>query len=196
MKKTSKKQLTKKPALLILSILLVILGVFAFLELSGKTHIFRKQKASSGEIPVVSTTEPTEESPNNNESAPSTPPTQTPESPKQPSTSTPATGEGPTGPSGNFVSNHHPNLDGNPAPSSIQSVCNTSPGASCYIEFKNGDVVKTLPTKTADSSGAVYWTWDIKQAGFTTGKWEITAIATQNNKTASTKDSLLLEVEP
>src|SRR6202011_3279223 len=37
-------------------------------------------------------------------------------------------------PYGTFVSNHHPTLSGSPGPSE-ESVCNTTPGATCYIEF-------------------------------------------------------------
>lgn len=99
-------------------------------------------------------------------------------------------------PYGSFVSNHHPNLDGSPAPSEEQSVCNTTPGASCYIQFTKEGVTKTLPTETADSNGVVSWSWDINQAGFTTGSWQITAIASLNGQTKTTQDPMSLEVGP
>ncbi|HVX48155.1 MAG TPA: hypothetical protein VHA05_02245 [Candidatus Saccharimonadales bacterium] len=99
-------------------------------------------------------------------------------------------------PYGTFVSNHHPNLGGSPAPSTEQSVCYTAPGASCHIEFTKGSLVKKLPAETADSSGSVTWNWDIKQAGLSTGSWTIKAVASLNGKTMSAQDDLNLEVQP
>jgi len=99
-------------------------------------------------------------------------------------------------PTGTFVSNHRPSLSGKSAPSGEQSACNTVPGATCYIRFTRGAVVKTLPTQTADSNGNVIWDWDVKQAGFDTGSWQITAIASLNGQAKSSSDSLALEVQP
>jgi hypothetical protein len=98
-------------------------------------------------------------------------------------------------PTGTFVSNHQPSLSGSSSPSSEQSVCNTAAGATCYIEFTKDSVVKQLPTQTADSSGSVYWTWDVKQAGLTVGKWQITAVTTLNGQTKTAQDSLELSVQ-
>lgn len=99
-------------------------------------------------------------------------------------------------PYGTFVSNHHPSLDGSTAPSTEESVCYAAPGATCYIEFTKGSLVKRLPAETADSSGSVSWNWDIKQAGLSTGSWTIKAIASLNGKTMSAQDNLNLEVQP
>ena len=100
-------------------------------------------------------------------------------------------------PHGNFISNHHPNLDGNPAPSSIQSVCNTTPGARCHIEFTNQEgVVKNLAAQTTDSTGATYWNWDVAQAGFTVGSWKVKVIAVLNGQTTTANDAQNMEVEP
>lgn len=99
-------------------------------------------------------------------------------------------------PSGNFVSNHRPNLDGEPAPSGEQSVCITTPGATCYVKFVQNGIIKTLPTQTADPSGSVYWDWDIDKAGFSPGVWEITAVATLNGENKSVTDPMSLEVKP
>ncbi|MBI3624229.1 hypothetical protein HY218_01205 [Candidatus Saccharibacteria bacterium] len=99
-------------------------------------------------------------------------------------------------PSGTFVSNHHPNISGSPAPSTEQSVCNTSPGARCTITFTKGNSTKSLNSQVADATGATYWTWDVKDAGFTPGSWQITAVATLGDQTLSTSDSLTLEVGP
>lgn len=99
-------------------------------------------------------------------------------------------------PSGTFVSNHRPNLSGSPTPSQEQSVCNTTPGATCYLQFVKDGVTKTLSEQTTDSLGAAYWTWDVKQSGFTIGSWQVTAIASLNGQVKTTKDSLSLEVQP
>jgi hypothetical protein len=99
-------------------------------------------------------------------------------------------------PTGTFVSNHHPSLAGTSRPSSEQSTCVTVPGATCYIQFTKGDIVKTLPTKTADSDGSVIWNWDVSTAGFTEGTWKITAVAQAGGKTFEATDSMNLEVQP
>lgn len=97
-------------------------------------------------------------------------------------------------PIGTFVSNHHPNLDGDPAPNQIQSVCTTSVGARCTIQFTKGQVTKSLPPQTTDSGGSTYWTWKLQDIGLTEGTWHITAKATYGNQVKTTSDSLELEV--
>lgn len=99
-------------------------------------------------------------------------------------------------PFGTFVSNHKPNLDGSPAPSQEQSVCNTTPRATCYIQFSKDGMIKKLEAQVTDPNGAVYWTWDVKQSGFTQGSWQITAIASLDGQTKTVNDVLLLEVQP
>jgi len=100
-------------------------------------------------------------------------------------------------PFGNFVSNHSPNLDGNPAPSSMESVCNTSPGAQCSIELTNAaGVVKTLAAQTTDANGATYWSWDVKKAGLTVGTWKLKVIAKLHDQTATATSPQDLEVGP
>ena len=96
-------------------------------------------------------------------------------------------------PFGNFVSNHNPSLSG--GLSNEASVCNTTPGASCYIEFTQNDTVKKLPTEIANSSGSIYWSWDVSTAGFTSGQWTIEAIANLNGRTATTVDQVKLNVQ-
>jgi hypothetical protein len=112
------------------------------------------------------------------------------------STTSPTAGAILEAPSGTFVSNHHPNLSGSPAPSQEQSVCNTTPGATCYIKFTNGSIVKTLAVETIDANGAAYWSWDVNKAGFTAGDWQITAVASLNGQTKTASDSLTLQVQP
>lgn len=98
-------------------------------------------------------------------------------------------------PSGTLVSNHRPSLSSSSL-SGEQSVCNTSPGASCYIEFTKGNEVKKLPVQTTDSNGSTYWTWDVGQAGLGAGSWKITAVASLSGQTKTFDDSLTLDVQP
>jgi hypothetical protein len=96
-------------------------------------------------------------------------------------------------PWGNFVSNHSPGQNGSPLAET--SVCNTTPGATCYLKFTNGAKTRLLDKKVANVNGSIIWNWDVKAAGFESGDWRITAIATLNGKTKSTVDSLPLSVK-
>jgi len=97
-------------------------------------------------------------------------------------------------PFGSFVSNHYPGKNG--SPTTEQSVCNTTAGATCYLQFTKDGVTKKLDAKVADSSGSAFWEWNVKDAGFTAGSWQITAVATLNGQTKSTTDQINLEVSP
>jgi len=95
-------------------------------------------------------------------------------------------------PYGGFVSNHHPGENG--SPTAETSVCNTTPGATCYIRFTKGSAMVSLPAQTTDSKGVTYWYWDVKNAGLTPGDWTITAVASLNSQSKSTRDPLPLTV--
>ncbi|HKU19074.1 MAG TPA: hypothetical protein VJP80_07465 [Candidatus Saccharimonadales bacterium] len=105
-------------------------------------------------------------------------------------TPTTQSGDPPETPSGTFISNHTPSLSGSPYPSQEQSVCNTTPGASCQIVFTKDDLTRSLPTQTTNSDGSALWTWDVNAAGFTEGTWNATVTATLNGKTATATDTL------
>jgi len=177
---------------------LVVLAVaVAVLELTNTTHFLHKQQAVSGTIPSKSSPQAIEKPKDvANE------PEKTSQQPSSVSTSeksNPISGiaNGPlVAPYGTFVSNHKPSLSGSGSPSTQESVCTTTPGASCYITFTNGDVKKTLEAKVVDGTGSVYWQWDVKQAGFSEGSWSITATATSGSESKSTSDDLKLEVKP
>jgi hypothetical protein len=94
-------------------------------------------------------------------------------------------------PTGSFVSNHKPS---NSSPQE-QSVCNTTPRATCFIKFVSGGTVKLLAAQTTDSNGSSYWTWDINSAGLSPGFWQVTAVASLDGQTKSTTDSINLEVQ-
>lgn len=102
----------------------------------------------------------------------------------------------PAQPDGTFVSNHYPNIGGSPAPSTISSICHTTPGALCTISFTNNFIAKSLPPTIADSNGNTSWNWDIKTLGLTEGKWKITATATNGDKKATAVDPIEMEVRP
>jgi cytoskeletal protein RodZ len=106
---------------------------------------------------------------------------------------TPSTGSGSLiEPYGDFISNHHP---GGSAPTTEASVCNTTAGAVCYIQFTMGSTVKKLTAQTTGSNGATYWYWDVKDAGLSQGSWTVTAIASLNGQTKSAADSQPLLVQ-
>lgn len=184
----------------ILAVLAVVV-VIAVLELTNTTHLFHKRKAVSGTIPSTTAKSSSPTKSGQSTATPSqtgsTSTTNTgPESPKNQIGSQQSSSGNVVTPFGTFVSNHHPNLGGSPDPSEEQSVCQTSPGASCYIKFVNGGVVKTLATQTTDQNGIVIWNWDVKKAGFTEGSWQITAVASSSGSTQSTTDQQALEIGP
>ena len=100
----------------------------------------------------------------------------------------------PAAPSGVFVSNHHPNLSGSPAPNSVSSTCSTTPGATCTIRFVMGSVTKSLPPQTTGSDGNTSWVWTLQEVGLTAGEWSVSAVATNGNLTSSSSDALRLVV--
>lgn len=97
-------------------------------------------------------------------------------------------------PTGVFISNHHPNLSGNPAPNQIQSVCTTTSGATCTIVFTKGDITKSLPSQMTDSGGSTYWTWKLQDIGLTEGTWQVQARATLGNQEQTANDLMDLVV--
>lgn len=99
-------------------------------------------------------------------------------------------------PYGTFVGNHHPTISSggnNPGPDE-ESVCNTTPGATCTINFTKGTTVKELSPQQTDSGGSAYWKWDINSAGLTEGHWIVTVTASLNGKSLSATDAL--DVQP
>jgi hypothetical protein len=99
-------------------------------------------------------------------------------------------------PTGQFVSNHHPNLSGSPAPNTEQSACNTSPGANCDISFTKGSVTKSLGTKIADSQGLVIWNWKLQDVELSEGNWKIAATASGGGQTKTATDVQDLSIGP
>lgn len=102
----------------------------------------------------------------------------------------------PSIPTGTFVSNHRPNLSGQPAPNVESSTCTTTPGATCKISFTKDSITKSLPIKTTDSNGNIVWDWTLQDIGLTAGEWEIEAVAINGDQTTTASDSILLNIQP
>jgi hypothetical protein len=103
-------------------------------------------------------------------------------------------------PSGNFVSNHNPDISGNPYPNQETSVCNTTPSATCTITFTMGSVTRSLSPQVVGNTGSVSWNWTVTQdndgSGFSVGDWQITSVATLNGQSKSASDSMVMKVGP
>jgi len=97
-------------------------------------------------------------------------------------------------PTGNFVSDHHPNLSGSPAPNSMTSVCNTTPDASCQISFTNGSITKSLPKQVTDAGGVTYWYWKLQDIDLTAGNWSVSATSNLDGSSLSSTDPMTLVV--
>lgn len=175
--------------LLVVIILLVLIFIIAGLELAGVTHIFHKKTPAV----VSGSSFNTKGEPKSTKSS-----TQASNSGGGTPSSSKSTGTSAVliTPSGSFVSNHHPNLGGSPAPNLESSVCTTTPGASCTISFTMGGTTKSLEARTADSNGAAFWDWKLQDIGLTAGTWKIQAIASLNGQTKTASDALDLTVSP
>jgi hypothetical protein len=170
----------------LVTIVVAVIIVLGVLELTNATHLFRPKKTVSGPIPTLVTADTTQVTPDPKES---TSPTDKPQSSSNNGDTTSAL----VAPYGIFVSNHKPGQ--NNSNTKISSQCITAPGAKCHISLTQNNIVKTLPEKTADSNGSVFWDWDIKEAGLTGGQWTIMATATLGDQTKSTLDQVVLEVQ-
>ena len=106
----------------------------------------------------------------------------------------PDSGVMPVAPAGTFVSNHYPNIDGSPAPSTLSSTCTTSPGVQCKISFTKGAITKSLGVHTTDVNGNTSWEWNINEIGLDVGEWSVVAVAINGDKTASSTDSIKLTI--
>ncbi|HSW85275.1 MAG TPA: hypothetical protein VLF79_01510 [Candidatus Saccharimonadales bacterium] len=186
----------KKPWRLILTFAVIILiSVFAILEITNTTHLLHSKtvpktiplttKDSGSNKQVVTKTQ----SSSNNSAAQSNT-----EISKNPSVTGSSSSTNLTliEPYGQFVSNHRP---GQNSPTDEVSICDTTPGANCYIKFTAADnsTSTQLPVQTAGSDGSTSWAWNSNI--LTNGKWQVTAIASLNGQTKSATDPTLLEIQ-
>lgn len=175
---------------------LVLLAIMAILVLAvGSVWAVHRFKKTTSTIPSTTPSHTSSTSQNTNppSSSGSSGNSGLTDSSKPPPTSS-LGGAALIAPFGSFVSNHHPTTSGTPGPNE-QSVCNTTPGATCYIEFAQGGTIRRLAAQTVDSSGSTYWNWNINDAQITSGSWTITAVASLNGKTLTDKDSMTLDVQ-
>lgn len=194
--KKSRLNFIRRRKKIIVLALVAILVILLALELSNTTHLFHNSKNTQ---PGSTSTIDTKDGAISPNSTPGPDKNQNAQSGgSQPSTgsSTNSSSVPLKAPSGTFVSNHHPNLSGSPAPNQMQSTCNTTPGAKCQINFTNGSITKSLPAQTADKEGAVYWSWKLQDIGLTAGTWHIQAVASLDGQTQTVNDALNLGVAP
>lgn len=192
----NKKRLYSIIGLATVAALIIVVGL---LEATNTTHFFGKEK------PAPTASSYTKGEPAEGQSGPGTK-----HEPEQPALSKPGNSTAPApqkeqgggspsatllAPTGNFVSNHYPNLSGSPAPNSMNSSCTSTPGASCTITFTMGGTTKQLPAQTTDRGGSTYWDWKLQDVGLTAGSWQIQAKATLNGQTKTAADAQPLEVK-
>lgn len=187
----------KKIAFATLAILLACALILGILEKMHVTHLLHKEPAAlkvTSKTPTAggaSSSNQKGETKSNKQSDPLTT--------NQPGDEKSNAGNGPTVtvlvPTGDFVSNHHPNLSGSPAPNVMTSVCTTSPGTQCSITFTKGATTKSLPAQTTDREGSTYWNWKLQDIGLTQGTWEIKAVASFGSQTKTANDAINLEVK-
>jgi hypothetical protein len=171
----------------------VLVGLLAVLELTNTTHLLHKKAVPVSASPYTKGEIAETTNANAQESGNASGTTDS-----QPGDTKSASGGSPSAvliaPTGDFVSNHHPNLDGSPAPNTMSSVCTTTPGATCTIAFTKDGVTKSLPVQTADRGGSTYWNWKLQDIGLTAGSWKIEARAMLGGKTSTAADAMELVV--
>lgn len=190
----SKKVFT--PLRIVLACFLVAIITVAALEFTGATHIFTgKGTTGSSNIPSDSPNESIIDSNENDQNnIPSSANDENNTSQSDKNNTLQTSGSELIEPFGNFVSSHSLSLS-DPYAANQESVCNTTPSASCKIEFKKNGITKTLEPKKADSNGSVVWNWSPEKAGLTEGSWKIVVTAQMGSDTKITTDKVNLEVK-
>lgn len=112
--------------------------------------------------------------------------------------SPPSSSVEPVAPTGDFVSNHHPNLSGSPAPNTETSSCTTTVGVQCQIRFTMNGITKELPAQiTTDGDGSTLWyNWTLQSVGLTQGTWQVTAVAINGSNVVTAQDPIKLVINP
>jgi len=182
------KRLNKRLILTLLVSGALLVALFVSYEIY-QSHKRQKRVVIPSSSPVSNAT--TNPKPSDKQVTQSTQPS-TNSTPTTQKSTTATTGATPIVPSGQFVSNHSP---GGSNPTTEQSVCNTTAGASCYIQFTKDSIVKKLDSQVTDANGTTIWNWDVKAAGLTAGSWHISAVATLNGQAVSAQDSQTMEIK-
>ena len=175
-----------RPAM-VAAVVVLLVSIFAILELTNVTNFFRSKVPAV--IPITPTSA-TDDSSSSSSSAQNNPSKTS--APKDKETTT-SPGNVSTNsnlpldpPYGQFVSNHAPGSGG--SPTTVDSVCSTTPGAKCYIKFTKSDgTTSQLPSQTIGSDGSTRWSsWDSNI--LSSGSWTVTAVATLAEQTKTTQD--------
>ena len=177
---------TKKRTLRIrrylLSIIAVAVVALVVLELTNTIHLFRKTSVPPHTASQYTKGQPLKSISDNSSSK---------SSDSGNSKSNTSNGGALITPTGDFVSSHQDSLSSN---GQETSTCNTTPGATCTITFTSGSTVISLPSQTADSGGAAYWTWTPRNTKLTAGSWTIQAVATLGSQKLTANDAMSLEI--
>lgn len=187
---------SRKKLVLIISIIVLLAGIAAALELSGTTHFLHEKKPSYNNPtagPATKGIPNDEQQADKNGGQNNGGTTGNPSSdPKHPIEPVPD-GTPLTDPTGNFISTHSFFLSANPQ---MESICNTTPGATCKITFTNGNTTKSLATQVTDRGGATYWAWKPKDSNInlTPGTWTVAAVVQLGTQTKTATDATTLEV--
>lgn len=78
----------------------------------------------------------------------------------------------------------------------VNSICQTTAGATCDIQLTKSGVTKNLGSKPTDNDGVVSWDWSPSSVGLTQGPWQVTAVAILSGQTQTTQSTKILEVRP
>lgn len=110
-------------------------------------------------------------------------------------TSNAPSGPLPDVPTGSFLSSHRLSVSGDGGlPTDARSVCHTSPGATCVIDFTMGGTTKSLAAQPVDASGTTAWDWSPSDIGLTPGHWEVRIVAENAAGRQSVDEAIGLDV--
>lgn len=185
----------KKTVFTVLAVIVVLIGIVAVLEATNTTYFFHDKKPSYNSPtagPATKGIPDSEQGQDNKTNDSSNDSSNSDDDAKHP-TAPVDTNANLTEPTGNFISTHTIALGTNPQ---MESICNTTAGASCKITFTNGSTTKSLSAQNTDRGGATYWAWKPKDSNInlTPGTWTVTAVAQLGSQTKTTVDATKLEV--
>lgn len=188
--------MSKNTKIIIISVVIVLaLSIWALIHFNVFTSTkVTKQTGSSSQTPKQSSTQPSQST--QTQTLPTTPSTSTNNTTNASAKNTGNT-QGSTTlltPYGQFVSNQSPSLS-NPNQQTEVSICETTPGASCYIEFTStsGASVPSLGQQITDSNGVTSWTWNLSKQGFTVGTWLVKAVAVLGSQTQTATETMTVQ---
>lgn len=180
--------------LVILVIIVLAVSVWAVIHYNVFTNTnVTKQTSSSNQTTKKSNTQPSQST--QTQTTTTSPSTSTNSTSNTSAKSTDNTQSSTTllNPYGQFVSNQTPSLS-DPNQQTEVSTCETTPGASCYIEFiKSGSATITLKEQVTDSNGVTSWTWNLSKQGFAVGTWQVKAIAILGNQTKTATETMTVQ---